>query len=162
DPQRRGLPIAGDAHDARQTLYDLIVGGVELERAVLAKSGNRAIDQVAPHLFERGIAEPKPLHDARAEGLDHHTGPSAEPAEDRPAVRSLQVESKGSLARVLTKKRCAQVGAIETGIRTELARQIARAGHLDLDPLGAKLRKLIATERTSQHIGQVEDAHTRK
>src|SRR2546423_1703650 len=49
--------------------------------------------------------------------------------------------------------------AIETRIGTKLARQIAGSRHFDLDDIGAKLGKLIAAEWTSQHIGQVEDAH---
>jgi hypothetical protein len=50
--------------------------------------------------------------------------------------------------------------AIEARIGAKLARQIAGTRHFDLDDIGAKLGKLIATEWTSQHIGQVENAHT--
>src|SRR5262249_26099959 len=56
----------------------------------------------------------------------------------------------------------AHMDAIESGIGAKLARQIAGARHFDLDDIGAKLGKLIAAEWTSQHIGQVEDAHTRE
>jgi hypothetical protein len=52
--------------------------------------------------------------------------------------------------------------AIEARIGAKLARQIAGTRHFDLDDIGAKLGKLIATEWTSQHIGQVENAHTGK
>src|SRR5262245_26257375 len=162
NPQRRGLPISRYAHDAREPLNDLIVGGVELERTVLTKARDRTIDQVAPHLLERRIAEPKPLHDAGPKILDHHTGRANETTKNLAALRSLQVERERPLTSVLSQKRCAHVGAIESRIGPELARQIARARHFNLDHVGAKLGKLIAAEGTSQHIGQVEDAHARQ
>src|SRR5262245_27349862 len=162
DPQRRRLLISGYAHDAREALNDLVVGGVELERTVLAETGNRTIDQVRPHLFQRRIAELKPLHDAGTEVLNHHTRRGDETTKNVAAFRSLQVERERPLTSVLSQKRCAHMGTIERRIGTELARQIARARHLDFDHIGAELGKLIAAEGAGQHIGQVEDAHTRQ
>ena len=62
DPQWRRLRVAGDAHHPAQPLDDLIVGGIEPQRSVLAEAGDRTVDDVALDRFERGVAEPQPLH----------------------------------------------------------------------------------------------------
>src|SRR6266446_4954128 len=45
DPQRRGVCVAGHAHDARQPLYDLVIGRIVLERPVLPETRYGAVDK---------------------------------------------------------------------------------------------------------------------
>ena len=45
------------------------------------------------------------------------------------------------------------------GVRAEAAGEVAAAGLLDLDDLGAHEGELVGAERARQHVRQVEDAH---
>src|SRR5689334_16606454 len=101
DAQGCGLAISSHAHHAGQSLHDLIVGRIELEWTVLAKSGDCAIDQVRPHLLERRIAEPETLHDAGPKVLDHDAGGGNQLAEYLAALRSLEIERERALAGIL-------------------------------------------------------------
>jgi len=62
----------------------------------------------------------------------------------------------------LRQERRPHAAAIELGIGAELAREVARARHLDLDYLGAELRQLIAAERAGEHVGQIEHPRRRE
>src|SRR5262249_4481424 len=64
DPQWRRLRVASDAHHSAQSLDDLVVGGIGLERSILAETGDRAVDDVVLDRLKRRITESKPLHDA--------------------------------------------------------------------------------------------------
>ena len=47
---------------------------------------------------------------------------------------------------------------VQVGVGAELACEVAAAGHLDLDDLGAQQRELVGAERPGEHVRQVEDA----
>ena len=108
------------------------------------------------------MAEPKPLHDAGTKILDDDVGCADQPSKGGTALGCFQVERDRTLAGVLREEGGAHAAAIELGIGAELARQVARAGHLDLDHLGAELRQLIATEWAGEHVGQIEHPRTRE
>ena len=112
--------------------------------------------------LERGVVEPEPRHHAGAEIFHHDIGGGDQPAEGITTLGRFQVQGDRTFSRVLREKGCAHAAAIELGIGAQLAGQIAGAGHLDLDHLGAEQRQLIAAERARKHVGQVEDPRTGK
>src|SRR5262249_22985269 len=85
-----------------------------------------------------------------------------QPGEGGAALWRLQIERDRTLPRVLRQEGGAHAAAIEFGIGAELARQVAAAGHLDFDHLGAQLRELIAAERAGQHVGQIQHPRPRE
>src|SRR5262249_61529305 len=68
------------------------VGGQLRRRAGLPIAGNRAINQLGPDLFERGVIEPEAAHHAATESLAEHIGGGADrvpPLETGAAVWAL-------------------------------------------------------------------------
>ena len=129
---------------------------------VLAKAGNRAIDQTGVDGLECFIADPQAIHHAGAEVFDQGVGGPDQPVQDFPARRGFQVQCEGTFAAVLGQERCPHVPAIQVDIRPQLTGQVARIGHFDLDDIGAQKRELIGAERPRQYIRQIQYADTRQ
>jgi hypothetical protein len=159
DPQRRARGVAGDAHDAGEALHDLVIGRIVPQRSVLPEAGNGAVDEAGLQLAQRVIAEPEPLHHSRPEILDDDIGGAQQAAEHLLAGLALEIDGDRTLAGVLGEERRPHQRLVEGGIGAELAREIAHAGRLHLDDLGAQQRELIGSERPCEHIGEIEDAN---
>jgi hypothetical protein len=142
--------------DSAQPLDDLVVGGIELERSVLAEAGDRAVDDALLDGFERRVAKPQPLHHAGTKIFDDDIGRGEEPSECVTAFGRFQIERDGTFSGVLRQEGRAHAAVIEFGISAELARQVAGARHLDFDDLGSELCQLIAAERPGEHVGQIQ------
>jgi len=108
------------------------------------------------------VADAEAIHDAGAKILDEHMRAADEPPQHFLAPVGLQVDGDGFLAAVLRQKRSAHQPLIEQGVSTELAREIALLGHLDLDHFRTEERELIRAKRARQHVAQVQHADSRQ
>ena len=80
-PARVGCSSAGDAHQARHALRDLIEAGPLGVGAVGAEAGDVAVDQARIARAQRVGAEPELRHHRRAEVLDDDVGLRRHPPE---------------------------------------------------------------------------------
>ena len=71
---RVAVRLASDAHEAADSLHDLVIGGTGAVRSGLAEAGNRADDDARIDLFQGIVAQAKAIHHAWGEVLHHHVG----------------------------------------------------------------------------------------
>ncbi len=162
DAKRCAVLVAGDAHDARQALDDLVVRGRVLQRAFLPVPGDRAVDQRRIDLGELLVSQPEATHHAGPEVLDQHVGVADEPSQDVATAIRLQIDRDRLLAAVLCQERRTHQLLVQRRIGAKLARKVPRFGKLQLDDLRAEQAELIGTERSGEDIGEIEHAHARE
>jgi len=69
----------------------------------------------------------------------------------------LQIQLDGALSGVLGEKGRSDAGPVQLGLRSEMAGEVARAGHLDLDHLRAEEAELVAAVRAGEDVGEIEN-----
>src|SRR4051794_10386665 len=108
-------------------------------------------------LHQNLIAEPEAVHDLRSKILQHHISLFDEAQEDLFALGRFEIDGDGLLACVDGDKRQAHQPLRHLGVCAEPSREVAAFRVLNLDDLRPKANKMVAAERPSEDVGQVED-----
>ena len=106
------------------------------------------------------VAESHALHDAGAEVVHHHVRRLHQAQRRRPVVLRLQVQ--GDAALVAVEAREDGVVAAVRVFADAPARQVAGAGPLDLDHVGAVVAQHLGAARAHHHLGEVEHPARRR
>jgi hypothetical protein len=148
DAHRAAARLPGDRHDAGQALRDLIESGALAIRAVLSETGNARQHDSRIDLAQRLVVDAQPILHVGAEILDDDIRVLHEPEKNLAPLRVLEVQRDRALV----------------AMQVLEVRAVARAAHvldfrrLDLDDVGAEIRKLAHAARAGAHPGQVEHA----
>ena len=151
----RAVLGAGDRHQARHGLDDQVEAAATGIGAGLAETRDRPQHQPLVARVQCLPAEAEPLHDSRAEILQHDIGTVDEFPEDLEILLVLEVELEAALVPVPQHER--RRLALEE--RRRAAHRIA-LGTLDLDDVGAHVGELHAAERAGEMGREVEDDQT--
>ncbi len=140
--------VPGDAHHAAHGLDHEVVTGTLGVGAVLAETGDRAVNQARVDGFEARVIEAVLLQAADLEVLHQHIALCGHFEDQRLAFGLRHVKRDGALVAVAGGevgglKRVVSLGILEER-RPPVARVVARAGALDLDHIGAQV---------GQHLG---------
>jgi hypothetical protein len=148
DPDRPLARQAGDRHQASHALGDLVDPGAALIGPVLAEAGNAAVDDARVDLLHRLVVDAEPVLDRGLEVLDDDIGLCRQFHEDFEPLLAFQVEGDRALVAV----QVLEVGAVAAAA----GRVGMLAGRLDLDHIGAPVRKLPHRGRAGAVGGQVD------
>jgi hypothetical protein len=118
--------------------------------AILAEAGDAAIDDARIDLAQAVVIDAEPGLDVGAEIFDHHVGLFHKPPKHFEALPVLQVERHGPLVPV----QVLEIGTMPRAARL-FAGGILHQG-IDLDDIGAPVRKLPHTGRPGADPGKVE------
>jgi hypothetical protein len=132
-------------------------------RAVLAKAGDRAIDQPRVVGCEAFVIEPELGQAADLEILDQHVGTRGEFLDNAAAVVALEIEFDRTLAAIGAVKIGGAEMAAGGGLdewRSPGAGVIAGAFALDLDHVGAEIGEDLARPRPGEDTGKLKHAQT--
>ena len=159
---RRAVGLAGVPHEAAGGLEDEIHAGLLRERAARAERRDRAVDEARVPFAQRVVAEPVPLHHARAEVLDQHVGLRDEAADERRARLLPDVDRDAALVPVEPLEvEPADLGREPSGA-VGVADAVAATRLLHLDDVGAEVAEQGGAPRTGGLVAQVDDADARK
>ena len=153
--ERRPLAEAGRRGGAAGALRDVLV-----DLAVLVGTGAEALDRGDDHarveLVDMLPGKAHAVERARREILDQHVALLDQPVEDFLALGMLGIDRDRALAAV-------EHGEIEAVLPLHVAqlaaRDVADAGPLHLDHVGAHIGEKLRAGRSRLHVGEVEDAH---
>src|SRR5215510_7225713 len=153
--ERRTLAEAGRGGGAAGTLGDVLV-----DLAILVGAGAEALDRGHDHarigLVDVLPGQPHAVERAGREILHQHVAVLDQPIEDLLALGMLGVDGDRTLVAV-EHGEIEAVGAFDVA---QLAtRDIAHAGPLDLDHVGAHIGEQLRAGRARLHVGEIEDAH---
>ena len=145
--------LAGDADHAALGLQDQIEGGAVAVGAVLAETGNRAVDDARIALARGLVVQAQAHQRAGAVVLEHDVGALHHAQEGLLALRVLQVEHHA----LLVAMQAGEIIRFPAGQgRAPGARDVAQSGGLDLDHLGAEIGEHGRTKRAGERVAQVE------
>ena len=162
-PDDRLVVVADQALGARQAGHHRRVGAHAAERAVLADGRHREHDQAGVALGQVVVGEPTAREHAGREVLDQDVGGVDQPADQRAAVRVLDVGREAELAVV----GLVRVGRELLGRAVDLwadrgraaqARVVEPPAVLDLDHLGAEVGQDRAHHRGRPDPAEVDHA----
>src|SRR5215468_9959810 len=153
--ERRTLAEAGGGGGAARALRDILV-----DLAVLVGAGAEALDRGHDHA-RIGLVNVLPgqahaVERAGREILHQHVAVLDQPIEDLLALGMLGVDGDRALAAV-EHGEIEAVGAFD--VAQLAARDVADAGPLDLDHVGAHISEQLRAGRARLHVGEIEDAH---
>ena len=153
--QRRALAEACGGGGAAGALRDVLV-----DLAVLVGAGAEALDRGHDHarvgLVDVLPGQPHAVERAGREILHQHVAVPDQPIEDFLALGMLGVDGDRALVAV-EHGEIEAVGALHV---TQLAaRDVADAGPLDLDAVGAHIGEQLRAGRARLHVREVEDPH---
>src|SRR5262244_2361011 len=153
--ERRTLAEAGGGGGAARALRDVLV-----DLAILVGAGAEALDRGHDHarigLVDVLPGQPHAVERAGREILHQHVAMLDQPIEDFLALGMLGVDGDRTLVAV-EHGEIEAVGAFDVA---QLAtRDIAHAGPLDLDHVGAHIGEQLRAGRARLHVGEIEDAH---
>ena len=151
--ERRAVAEAGGGGRAAGALRDVLV-----DLAVLVGAGAEALDRGVDHarveLLDALPGEPHAIERAGREVLDQHVAGLDQALEDLHALLVLAVD--GDRALVVVQHR--EIEAVHLGDVLQLAaRDVADAGTLDLDHVGAEPGEQLRAGRARLHVREVED-----
>ena len=153
--ERRALAEAGGRGRAAGALGDVLV-----DLAVLVGTGAEALDRGDDHarieLVDMLEGQPHAVERAGREILHQHVAVLHQPVEDFLALGMLGVDGDRALVAV-EHGEIEAVGALH--VAQLAARDVADAGPLDLDHVGAHIGEQLGAGRPRLHVGEIEDAH---
>src|SRR5262245_25388208 len=153
--ERRAFTKAGRGGGAAGALRDVLV-----DLAILVGAGAEALDRGHDHarvgLVDVLPGETHAVERTRREILHQHVAVLDQPLEDLLALGMLGVDGDRALVAV-------EHGEIEAvgplHVAQLAAGDVADAGPLDLDHVGAQVGEELRAGRTRLHVGEIEDAH---
>ena len=149
--RRIGLPRHHAAHRLRQHVLAALVG----VRAGLAEAGADGVDDAWVERAAGVVAEAHAVHHAGAEVVDDDIGAGDQRLHRRHALGVAQVEGDAALVAV----EAAEDRVVDPLRRREgRAAQVAGAGALDLDHVGAVVAEHLGADRAHHDLGEVDDA----
>src|SRR6516165_3470683 len=153
--ERRAVAEPGGGGGAARALGDVLV-----DLAVLIGAGAEALDRGHDHarigLVDVLPGQPHAVERAGGEILHQHVAVLDQPVEDFLARGMLGVDRDRALAAV-EHGEIEAVGAFD--VAQLAARDVADAGALDLDHVGAHIGEQLRAGRTRLHMREIEDAH---
>jgi hypothetical protein len=149
---------AGQGHQPRLALGDLVVARATALGTVVAEAGDREDDQSRVALQQGVDAEPQPFEHAGAEVLDQHVGAVDQLQQDVAVGVGLEVERHGLLVAV----RREEVRRLPLALRPDEGRPppagvVAVSRSLDLHHPGAEVAEHHRGVRPREGPGQVDD-----
>ena len=153
-PTRDGFLGAGDADQPGLRLDQQIVRLLLRERAALAVAGDVADNELRVPRREIGMAQAEPCRGTRREVLQQHIGAVDQPIQHLRRVGMLQVQRDAALAAIEPDEE-AGLAMHEAVVAT---REIALAGALHLDYVGAEVGQVAAADRRRHRVFQRDDA----
>ena len=154
--ERRAVAEAGRGGGAARALGDVLV-----DLAILVGAGAEALDRGHDHarigLVDVLPGQPHAVERAGREILHQHVAVLDQPIKDFLALGMLGVDGDRALAAV-EHGEIEAVGAFD--VAQLAARDVADAGPLDLDHVGAHIGEELCAGRARLHMGKVEDLHT--
>ena len=139
------------------------LGDVLIDLAVLVRSGAKALDRGHDHLRVEAMdllpGEAHAVEHAGAEILHQHVAALDQRGEDFLALRVLGVERDRTLVVV----QHGEIQAVHVGNVLQLAtRDVADAGALDLDHVGAEPGQQLRAGRTRLNVGEIKNTNALK
>src|SRR5262249_33034427 len=150
DPEGPGRLGAGDRHQARHALDDLVVARPVGVGPGLAEARDAGVDQPRVQGGQVLVVDAEPLLHAGPEVLDEDVGARNEPEQNVVAFRPREVEQDALLTSM-------EVDGVEWH-----AGAVHLARTLHTDHLGAEVGEETGTGRTGADLGEVEDADVRE
>jgi hypothetical protein len=149
---------AGQRHQARLALGDLVVAGAAALRPVVPETADRQHDESGVDLVQALDREAEPVEHAGAEVLDEHVAVAHQPGQCLATVVGLQVERDRLLVAVARQ----EVGRDRVVLRPDEGRPppagvVTGARGLDLDDAGAHVAEHHPRVRAGEGPGQVDD-----
>ena len=155
-----GVRAAGDAHHATHGLDHQVVAGALGVGPILAKAGDRAVNEARVEGFEALKIQPVSGQPAHLEVLHQDVAVLGHLTDERLAFNLGHVDGDGAFVAVASGEVSGVFGVVALGILEErgtpMARVIASAGTLDLDDVGAKVGQNLGAPRAGQDAGEVE------
>src|SRR6516165_5729530 len=152
--ERRTLAEAGGGGGAARALRDVLV-----DLAILVGAGAEALDRGHDHarigLVNVLPGQPHAVERAGREIFHQHVAVLDQPIEDLLALGMFGVDGDRALAAV-EHGEIEAVGAFD--VPQLAARDVADAGPLDLDHVGAHIGEQLCAGRARLHVGEIEDA----
>ena len=153
---RRPVLPAGRAGRPAHALRDILIG-LAIGVRPGAEPLDRGVDDPRVQLLKALPGEALPVEHAGAEILDDDVAAPDQLLDHRLALRRLQVDGDAALVRVQHRE-IEAVGALH--VLQLAAGDVAAAGHLDLDHVGAHPRQQLRPGRARLDMAQIENAHT--
>ena len=153
DLVRFAVGIAGDRHQSRLRLHDVVVARPHRARSVAAVAGDRAIHQARIDRRQFGETDAEGLGRARAVVLDQHVGLAHHGFQQRPRRQRTQVDGDRALVAVAAGEIRRQP-VLER--RAEAARIVA-VERFELDDVGAEIGQHHSAPWARQYAGQFQD-----
>jgi hypothetical protein len=149
-----GIDLARQHHvDAAEGMSDGGVGGAIGQRAALAETRDRTVDDLGVELRRRLVVQTQPGHRPGAEVLHDDVALLDQAPRQRQAGGRLEVEDDALLAGVVE-----GVDQADTVlVRRNLPHQVAAVARFDLDHLRAAVRQQARARRAGHHGGEVDD-----
>ncbi len=157
DPRRLGR-CARHRDQARLSLHDEVVGVLAGVRPVLAVAGDVDVDDVLPQRAHGFLTEADAVGPARGVVLEEDVAPLDQPLDRRAVLGVLDVEGDAPLPAVHPDEAAGETG----GDRVPRPRDVAAAGPLDLDDVGAEVGEEARGERAGEAVLEGENAGPRE
>ncbi len=147
-----GLAIgfSNQPQDAGERQVIDVVGRVVAVGAVLAETGEGAVDDARVDLADRLVVAAEPLHDAGAEAFDNHVCAGGELLEDRLAFGGLEVQREAPLVPVDVGEGRPALVVQDVGLA------VGRRG-LDFQDVGPHVAQQHRAELARRHARQLQD-----
>lgn len=146
---------AGDAHAAAHSLADEVVAGTIGIGAILAKAGDRSINQARIQLFALFIAEAQTAHNTGTVVFQQYISALYQFAEQFFSVLCFEVDGNTALIAVQILEIHAQSTIFFQ--RARVADEVAAGGQVfHLDNIGAHIGQIHTTVGTCQEVGEIK------
>jgi hypothetical protein len=153
--QRRAVIESRGRGRAPRALRHVLVNLAVLIRT-RAEALYRSNDHARVQLLDPLPGEPHAVESARSEILHEHVAVLDQPLEHSLALRALGIESHRPLVVI----QHGEVQAVGPGnVAQLLARDVAAAGLLDLDHVGAEPGQQLCASRSGLHVREIENAY---
>ena len=149
----RRVGRAGDRQETRLALDQQVVGLLVAIRPVVAIARDVAHDEPGVRFTQRVERQPHARRGARRQVLQQHVGAGQQVPQHRPRLGVLEVERQAFLAAVGPH----EVRGLAPDARVVGAREVARAGALDLDHARPQVGQLAAGERRGDGVFERDD-----
>ena len=150
--QRSALLGAGDAHQSRHALSDLVDARPTAVRPRRAKAADARIDQFGVVAAKHVVAQTHLVGDAGLEVLDEDVGLPGELLQQGESLWRSEVDGQAALVAVDAQ----EVGTFSLVERPEGAQQIAARCRFDLGDIGAEVAQDHGAERPRRRTREIE------
>lgn len=147
---------AGGAHQAAHGLTNDVITGALAQRARVAETGDRAVDDAGVDLFQHIVAQAQFLHRTGAVVLQHDIGLFDHLFKDLFAFRLFQVQGHADLAAV----EVCVVNTVAVDKGAHLTSIVAALGVLDLDHRSTHIGHHRCCIRAREHAAQIQNNDT--